>query len=212
MKDYILKKVVTKLHELGIDCLIDDYPMEFIDYRVFNLNHEFDYINEQFKKLKNSQYAHILENFPIMPMFPINLIVPILVIKKLKEVENNFQQIKKQTEFVFEKMRSDNQKIKNLSLSLDNIAKIYTEINSKFIPVINDILELISQKYQNDIAKIPVEVLCLLRTTTKILKELAERRIIPQDNSNEIVESVIEANNDISVAYENLKNAFSEAA
>lgn len=94
MKDYILKKVVTKLHELGIDCLIDDYPMEFIDYRVFNLNHEFDYINEQFKKLKNSQYAHILENFPIMPMFPINLIVPILVIKKLKEVENNFQQIK----------------------------------------------------------------------------------------------------------------------
>lgn len=212
MKDYILKKVVTKLHELGIDCLIDDYPMEFIDYRVFNLNHEFDYINEQFKKLKNSQYAHILENFPIMPMFPINLIVPILVSKKLKEVENNFQQIKKQTEFVFEKMRSDNQKIKNLSLSLDNIAKIYTEINSKFIPVINDILELISQKYQNDIAKIPVEVLCLLRTTTKILKELAERRIIPQDNSNEIVESIIEANNDISVAYENLKKAFSEAA
>ncbi len=211
MKGYILQKVVAKLQELGIDSQLSDYPMEFIDYRVFKLNQEFNYINEQFKKLNEDQYAKILENFPMIPVFPIILILLVLIRKKIKEIEKKFSLMQEQTKCVFEKMRSDNKKITDLSLSLGNIAKIYTEINSKFIPAIEGILDLIVQKYQNDIAKIPVEVLYLLRIVTKILKELAERRIIPQGNSDTIIDSVIEASNDISVTYENLRSEFSKA-
>lgn len=109
-------------------------------------------------------------------------------------------------------MNSDNQKIKNLSIALNNIANIYTDINSKFIPTIENILNIISVKYYNNIKEIPDDLLYLLRTTTKFLKELAERRIIPKGNSSDIVDSVIEASNDISVTYENLRNEFYKAA
>ena len=121
-------------------------------------------------------------------------------------------QIQKQSRLVFEKMNSDNQKIKNLSIALNNIANIYTDINSKFIPTIENILNIISVKYYNNIKEIPDDLLYLLRTTTKFLKELAERRIIPKGNSSDIVDSVIEASNDISVTYENLRNEFYKAA
>lgn len=132
--------------------------------------------------------------------------------KKIKQLEEKFSQIQKQSRLVFEKMNSDNQKIKNLSIALNNIANIYTDINSKFIPTIENILNIISVKYYNNIKEIPDDLLYLLRTTTKFLKELAERRIIPKGNSSDIVDSVIEASNDISVTYENLSNEFYKAA
>ncbi|MCS3284403.1 hypothetical protein NXV73_21260 [Bacteroides salyersiae] len=132
--------------------------------------------------------------------------------KKIKQLEEKFSQIQKQSRLVFEKMNSDNQKIKNLSIALNNIANIYTDINSKFIPTIENILNIISVKYYNNIKEIPDDLLYLLRTTTKFLKELAERRIIPKGNSSDIVDSVIEASNDISVTYENLRNEFYKAA
>ena len=147
----------------------------------------------------------------MIPVFPY-IIRPILVKKKIKQLEEKFSQIQKQSRLVFEKMNSDNQKIKNLSIALNNIANIYTDINSKFIPTIENILNIISVKYYNNIKEIPDDLLYLLRTTTKFLKELAERRIIPKGNSSDIVDSVIEASNDISVTYENLRNEFYKAA
>ena len=48
-------------------------------------------------------------------------------------------------------MNSDNQKIKNLSIALNNIANIYTDINSKFIPTIENILNIISVKYNTSV-------------------------------------------------------------
>ena len=130
----------------------------------------------------------------------------------LSAIFQKFSQIQKQSRLVFEKMNSDNQKIKNLSIALNNIANIYTDINSKFIPTIENILDIISVKYYNNIKEIPDDLLYLLRTTTKFLKELAERRIIPKGNSSDIADSVIEASNDISVTYENLRNEFYKAA
>lgn len=147
----------------------------------------------------------------MIPVFPY-ILTPILVKKKIKQLEEKFSQIQKQSRLVFEKMNSDNQKIKNLSIALNNIANIYTDINSKFIPTIENILNIISVKYYNNIKEIPDDLLYLLRTTTKFLKELAERRIIPKGNSSDIVDSVIEASNDISVTYENLRNEFYKAA
>ena len=147
----------------------------------------------------------------MIPVFPY-ILTPILVKKKIKQLEEKFSQIQKQSRLVFEKMNSDNQKIKNLSIALNNMANIYTDINSKFIPTIENILDIISVKYYNNIKEIPDDLLYLLRTTTKFLKELAERRIIPKGNSSDIADSVIEASNDISVTYENLRNEFYKAA
>ena len=212
MKDYILQKVVIKLKELGIDSQLGDYPMESIDYRIFKLNQEFSYINTEFEKIKNDQYIRILGLMPNIPIGPFVLITPMLINKKLKELECKFSVMQKQTKIIFEKMNSDNTKVTNLSQALANIANIYTDVNSEFIPAIEKILILITQKFQNDYSKIPDEILCLLRTTTIFLKELAERRIIPQGDYVAVNDSVIEASNDISVTYEKIRNAFSEAA
>lgn len=107
MKDYILQKVVNKLCELGIDSQLGDYPMEFIDYRIFKMNEEFSYINKEFQLIQNDQYAQILEYIPMIPVFPY-ILTPILVKKKIKQLEEKFSQIQKQSRLVFEKMNSDN--------------------------------------------------------------------------------------------------------
>ena len=123
-----------------------------------------------------------------------------------------FSDIQNKTNLVFEKMKSDNSKIENLSIALNNIAKVYTDVNEKFIPAIEQILDIISVTYKNNINTIPENLLFLLRTSTALLKELAERRIIPQNISKVQIDSVIEASNDISVSYEKLRKEFMKAA
>ena len=89
---------------------------------------------------------------------------------------------------------------------------MYTDVNEKFIPAIEQILDIISVTYKNNINTIPENLLFLLRTSTALLKELAERRIIPQNISKVQIDSVIEASNDISVSYEKLRKEFMKAA
>lgn len=129
-----------------------------------------------------------------------------LFLNQFKTVSQN------KTNLVFEKMKSDNSKIENLSIALNNIAKVYTDVNEKFIPAIEQILDIISVTYKNNINTIPENLLFLLRTSTALLKELAERRIIPQNISKVQIDSVIEASNDISVSYEKLRKEFMKAA
>lgn len=212
MKDYILKKVALKLCKLGINSQLEDYPMESIDMRAFILNKEFNFITKEFDSINNDLYTKVLENMPIIPVFPAYLVTPFLVKQKINELENKFSDIQNKTNLVFEKMKSDNSKIENLSIALNNIAKVYTDVNEKFIPAIEQILDIISVTYKNNINTIPENLLFLLRTSTALLKELAERRIIPQNISKVQIDSVIEASNDISVSYEKLRKEFMKAA
>ena len=170
----------------------------------------------EFDKLEKQTFPFFYQ-IPFLLKFPIGspfgLLFPYLISrKKTNEIKDKLSNLKKSTELAFEKMRSDNQKITNLSLALKNIANIYTDVNIHLIPTVEAILNDISVKYGNDYSKIPTDILIFLRTTTKILKELAEKRIIPKSSLENIANSVITASNNLSVEYENIKQAFSEAA
>lgn len=215
MKDYILEKVCKKLQLLGIKSDLSDYPEEHIDFRIFKLNQEFESLKNEFDKLKKQTFPFFYQIFAreMLIWGPLGLPLSYLISrKKANEIKNRLSNLKKSTELAFEKMRSDNQKIANLSLALKNIANIYTDVNNRLIPTVEAILDDISVKYGNDYSKIPMDILILLRTTTKILKELAEKRIIPKSSLENIANSVITASNNLSVEYENIKQAFSEAA
>lgn len=212
MKDYILSKVSERLINMGIESSVGDYPMEHIDYRDFNLNDEFTEIQGKFSKLQNDDYTNLLQNFPLIPVFPF-VLIPLLVEKKMRELRTQLRDIKSQTELIFEKMRSDIQKVDSLQNALWNIASIYSDINSRFIPAIEEILDIIDVKYQNRFSEIPDDLLCLLRSMTKILKEIAERRIVPVGrNYDNLTDEVIATSNNLSVEYENLQKSMSKAA
>lgn len=211
MKEYILKKVAERLSSMGIKSEVADYPMESLDTRKFGLNEEFNEICNEFKKLQENSYDKFLENLPAAP-FAFGPIVYILVIKRIHQLENQIQKIETLTGLVFEKMRSDNHKVDNLYKALKNIAEIFTDITTKFIPAIEKILDIIAIKYHNSLADIPSDVLCLLRTVTKILKNISEKCILPRTDKDALIDSTISTSNNMSVEYEKLRKTMSDAA
>ena len=207
MKDYILKKVAERLSSMGIESEVADYPLESLDLRKFYLNDEFNKIQISFRELQENSYTKFLENFP-----NINVLLPILVHRRIQKLEKQIQDIKTKTVLIFEKMRSDNQKLENLYRALKNIAEIFTDITCRFIPTIEEILDTIETKYHNTISEIPDDLLCLLRTITKILKYISEKCILPNKKRDELINSAISASNNVTVEYENLRRTMTDAA
>ena len=207
IKEYILKKVTERLTSMGIKSNVADYPMEYLDYRRFSLNEEFNDVKNAFKDLDENTYTKLLENLPA-----VNPIVFILINSRYRQLEVQFDIIKTLTRPIFEKMRSDNNKVNNLYEALKNIAEIYTDITNRFIPTVEQILDLIKNKYHDKLSEIPDDVLCLLRTITKILKTISEKCILPNQAKEDIVESTITASNNMSVEYERLKETLASAA
>ena len=211
MKEYILKKVADKLSSMGIKSEVSDYQMESFDTRKFGLNEEFNDIRKAFKDLQENAYIKLLENLPGGP-FGVGPIVNILVYYRIRQLKDQIHNIKTMTGPVFEKMRSDNQKVDNLYKALKNIAEIFTDITSRFIPTIEKILALIKIKYHDTLSEIPHDVLCLLRTVTKILKDISEKCILPKAERDELIKSTISTSNNMSVEYEKLRKTMADAA
>ena len=211
MKEYILKKVAERLSSMGIKSEVADYPMESLDTRKFGLNDEFNDIRKAFQQIQENAYTKFLEKLP-GGSFGMGPIVYILVLSRIREINEQIQNIKTLSGPIFEKMRSDNQKIESLYKALNNIAEIFTDINNRFIPAIEKILDLIRDKYHNTLSEIPYDILCLLRSITQILKSISEKCILPQAQRDELIESTISTSNNMSVEYENLRQIMANAA
>lgn len=211
MKEYILQKVADRLSSLGIKSEVSDYPMESLDMRKFGLNEEFGDIRKTFQEIQTNTYTKFLENLPGVP-FGFGSVVYVLVSSRIRQLEEQIIHINNITGLVFEKMRSDNQKVDNLYKALKNIAEIFTDITNRFIPTIEKILDLIRSKYHDTLSEIPDDVLCLLRSVTMILKALSEKSILPKTERDELIESTISTSNNISVEYEKLRKIMTDAA
>lgn len=211
MKEYILKKVAERLTIMGIKSEVADYPMESLDRRKFGLNEEFNDICKSFKEVQESSYTKFLEILPCGPL-GLGILGNVLVQYRIRQIENQIKNIKNQTGLVFEKMRSDNIKIGDLYMALKNIAEIFTDITTRFIPAIEKILDVIKIKYHDSLSEIPYEVLCLLRTITQILKCISEKCIIPKAERDELIDSTISTSNNMSVEYEKLRQTMASAA
>lgn len=210
MKEYILKRVAEKLSHMGIESEVADYQNEHLDTRKFGLNEEFKKIRAAFKNLQENTYSGLMESLSNGP-FGGGPIVTILAHIRVRQLKGQIEGIKAMTRLVFEKMRSDNQKIENLYKAIKNIAEIFTDISNRFIPTVEKILEMINIKYHDNLSEIPSDVLCLLRSATKILKDISEKCILPKGDRDELINCTITTSNNMSVEHEKLRKTMSDA-
>lgn len=200
LKDSILIKLSEKLNSMGIKSTISDYPMESIDFRAFALNSEYDLISQN--KLKIEESASDLFDY-IIPL-------PYLAIrnfKKAKELNEKMANLNKEKKLITQKIEADLLRLEKLNLALNNIARIFKEIKETFVPFLEEAINDISLKYNNDYNQIPGEVLLAIKTSSKVLKEIADKKILKENFSVVNVAHVVKYSNKMSMNYNELKES-----
>ena len=205
LKDYILTKLSKKLNSMGITSTISDYPMESIDFRTFLLKKEYDVINE--KKLKIEEGAIEL----------LDCIIPLPYLafrnfKKAKELNDKIVNLKREEKLITEKIQSDLIRLEKLNMALNNIAQIFKTIKETFVPFLENRIIEIDQKYNNDYDQIPDNVLLALKSSSKILKEITEKKILKENFSEVHVKYVVNYSNKVTEKYSDLKETISKVA
>lgn len=206
IKDYILKKLSQKLNELGINSNIKDYPMEYLDFRQFPIKDEYNIIEDYNKKYdkKNTEFY----NYYFLP----NPIIGYLFyIQSLKTIKEQSDKLKEVANSLIKKMKADLQTMKNLEEALENIANIFRELTQTFIPFLEQLIENISRKYNNDYNNIPDECKYSIRICSQILKEITEKQII-MNPSSILVEDVQRYSDILSNSYNNFKEKLNSVA
>ena len=89
--------------------------------------------------------------------------------------------------------------------ALTNVKNIFDDISNNLIPLIKKILNDIETKYHNNYDKIPSEVFEALVNSCKILKGMAEKKILENTKKEATVEDVINYSNELSWNYNNVK-------
>lgn len=205
LKDYILTKLSEKLNSMGIKSSISDYPMESIDFRAFTLKSEYDIISQN--KLKIEKSASDLFDY-IIPL-------PYLAIrnfKKAKELNEKMVKLRHEKKLITQKIEADLIRLEKFNLALENIARIFKEIKETFVPFLEKTINDIGQKFNNDYNHIPGEVLLALKTSSKILKEITEKKILKENFSVVNVTNVVNYSNKMSMKYNELKVNISNVA
>ena len=205
LKGCILTKLSEKMNSIGIKSTISDYPMESIDFRAFTLKSEYDIISQ--KKLKIEESASDLFDY-IIPL-------PYLAIrnfKKAKELNEKMVNLNKEKKLITNKIEADLIRLEKLNLALENIARIYKEIKETFVPFLEEAINDIGQKYNNDYNQIPGDVLLALKTSSKVLKEIADKKILKENFSVVNVEHVVKYSNKMSMKYNKLKESILKVA
>lgn len=205
LKDYILTKLSEKLNSMGIKSSISDYPMESIDFRAFTLKSEYDIISQN--KLKIEKCASDLFDY-IIPL-------PYLAIrnfKKAKELNEKMVNLNKEKKLITQKIEADLIRLEKLNVALDNIARIFKDIKDTFVPFLEETINDIDQKYSNDYDQIPGEVLLALKSSSKVLKEITEKKILKENFSVVNVAHVVKYSNKMSMKYNQLKESILDVA
>lgn len=202
IKDYILKKLSIKMQEMGVKSKLSDYPMEHIDTRLFSLKDEYDIIKQE--KLKIEKEAEdLLDYIPQLAFY--NFI-------KANTLRKKTDKLRIEGGLIEKKIRADLKKLENISVALDNISQIFIEIENSYIPIIERILKDIDTKYNNCYDDIPDAEISFLYASSKILKEITEKRILKEGFGMEDVKPVIKYSNKLSKDYCELKKTFDSVA
>lgn len=205
IKENILYRISKKLSLMGIESEICDYRLESLDKNKFKSNKEFQSIRIEYQEIQKNEF---LEDLPEVGYGVAN----ILVYFRAKQIKGQIDDIRQKTDLIFEKMRSDNQKVECMYHSLQNIIDIFTDIKEAVIPCLEEVLLKIETDYHNDFSKIPQDLLCFLRTVTTILKVLSETRILTTESSKHIINATISSSNNMSAEYEKLRTLMAMAA
>jgi hypothetical protein len=229
LKDYILKKLSMKLVQMGISSKVSDYPMEHIDYRKFNLKEEYNLIKQEKLELKkqeikidnSAEYAYEYYRSSGVIEAIINMAT-----RKLSEVvvtegfdrfwayieKRKLNKLEQKQKLINEKINADLQKLEDLNKALEQIVNIFSETSETYVPFLENKIEEINRLYMNDYKKIPSEILQQLHSSSKILKEITEKRIIPEGFTLVQADDVIKYKNTLSKEAKNFESIIENIA
>lgn len=207
MKDYLLEELFVKLQESGVDCAKEDLVIDHIDLRKFPINEKYDTIKTM--QLDFNEDANVI-NHDIDVL--LQLIVPGRIIsnriKNMKRINNINENIKKasliQKKNIAE-MFSDLELINEMESALDNIANIYKDTMEILQPIMKELLNELTSRYENDIYKLPPDKMETLRRIKDIFKVFSEMTIVPQKTASDIKKELSERNVDLSKKHYDLK-------
>lgn len=201
---YILEKESKKLCDMGIDSKVSDYPEESIDYRHFNLKKDYDLICQENLSLEEpiSQDGSpsiskkiLLDRDIIGGMLDLafdycgNIIMDNIWAYQL---ERKIKKLQEKQRMINEYILADLTQLKRLKNSLMNISKIYKEIKDALAEIMEKKIREIDDRYNNNYSEIPSNILQMMHSSSKIMKEISEKRIIPKGfsvvNSKEVIE------------------------
>lgn len=199
---YILEKESKKLREMGVDSNVSDYPEESIDNRNFNLKEEYNLICQENLSLKEpisqddddiyNDYVIYQENnwgkVLLLFKYAVKKIGIYIMVRNLEKKINKLQEKQR---MINEHMSADLTQLKRLKDSLKNISQIYRKIKDVLAEQMEKKISEIEDCYNNIFSEIPSNILQMMHSSSIIMKEISEKRIIPKGfsvvNAKEVI-------------------------
>jgi len=204
---YILEKESKKLREMGVDSNVSDYPEESIDNRNFNLKEEYNLICQENLSLKepisqdaspfdyNARKKILLDRDIVGGM--LELLIDYCGDKIMDNIyayrlERKIKKLQEKRRMINERKLADLTQLKRIKNSLNNISDIYKKIKDALADIMENKIREIEDRYNNNFSEIPSNILQMMHSSSKIMKEISEKRIIPKGfsvvNSKEVIE------------------------
>lgn len=208
MKDYLLNELHTRLLRMGIQSTWKDAYIEHIDLRKFPINEQYD-VNklEELKFMKNFElsmgYYDRLLCMVNSPLF----LLPRAYLSSIhaKQLQESLNKLTTVHEDNTSRMDSDLRKLDKFKKALENVALIFTDILDCLMPIMKNLLTMLSNQYGNNLNRMPQEKMMALHRIKDILKAMSESVIIPKKDQTATIDSVIHYSNDLSKKQYDLK-------
>ena len=204
-KEEILPTVSRKLKEMGIQSAVNDYHIEKLDKEILGIDNGLETIIHEMERFKtkitdcNSFITRIRQI--LMPFES-----TVLFRREASKINKEIARFEKESKYESKKFSSDLKKIARLEMAMTNVKNIFVDIKKNLFPLITDILDDINSKYHSNYDEIPEDKKKALNESCKILKEMAEKTIIPDKSCKEtITEDVEEYSNGISINFNKVK-------
>lgn len=229
MKNYLLEELHASLQKCGMDGEFHDMATDRLDLRNWPVKKKFDICSEKHLEVKEmlslgdlgafggmiagagaygSAVAAIAIGNSFNPM--VLAILPGLILYmrgKIKRIKSEMDVLEPMVQANNADMKADLEQLDLFYRALDNIANIYSDILTTVRPVMKAILQELELKHGCDVDELPCDQEEALFYISRLLKGLAEKRIVPCDetDTSTIHQSVCRYSNEMSAEYNKIK-------
>lgn len=197
IKDYILKELSLWLNQKGKHCDVGDYDEEYLDQRMFPIVEDYNVVKKKSMEIENALKSDLYAFYFLNPVW--GLIRYLLDYRKIKKIS---EELKDKANGVLKDMQTDLGKMEDLKLALKNVSSIFKDLSDLYIPFIKNVIK---QFESSELNNIPDDIYCRLHSACTTLSQMAEKRIIQNNNISITIESCVEYSNWLSEKYNELK-------
>ena len=182
--------IKDRLNELAIlfNKQPNDYPMEYLDYRLFDNARDYDIAKQT--QHETEEMIKDLESYWFSDMN----------FWAARKISKQTKKLKIVAFDTYNKMITDLVKLSSLNVALENIAAIYTDIEDKMLPEFREKGQEVINHYNSKADNLPPAQEFYLNNMTCLLTKLAEKQII----HNESIDKLTNISNDFSNDYNTL--------